>query len=107
MAQDDFPAASAVDFVGPFQSHEVVVNGFKVPFLTASLPPGGTVHLTLDHRYGLDLSVQDADRVVQFIADCIAVAMGYTCHPQQGWEGPLPRSPFMPRVPLTMESGPA
>lgn len=94
---------SSVEFVGPFQHHEVVVNGFRVPFLTATPIPGGRVDLTLDSRYGLEVPVQDVERVVPFIADCIAVAMGFTCHPQEGWDGPVPRSPFMRRIALTSE----
>lgn len=71
----------SVDYIGPFETHDVVVNGWLVPYLVAHPGNGGMIHLTLDRRFGLDLTVADAERVVPFIADCIAVASGYTAHP--------------------------
>jgi hypothetical protein len=87
---------SGLDFPGPFQWHEVVVHGHMVPHLRAS-PIDGGVHLNLDGRYGLDLSSADAETVLPFIADCIAVAMGYTGHPKPECPEPTPRQPF-PRM---------
>jgi hypothetical protein len=68
-------------YVGPFQTWEIVVNGSTVPYLTARPKRDGAVHVTLDHRFGLDLSEEEAEKVVPFLADVIAVALGYTCHP--------------------------
>jgi len=85
---------SPVDFIGPFQRHEVVVNGWKVPNIDADLLPGGRVHLCLDNRFGIDLTVDEANRLVPFLADCIAVAMGYTAHPQEDHD-PIPLPPFV------------
>lgn len=75
----------SVELIGPFKTHAVAVNGYRVPFLDASPMDGGTVALTLDHRYGLEVPVADLDATVEFIANCIAVAAGFTCHP--GTEG--------------------
>lgn len=89
-------ARSQVDFVGPFEYHAVCINGWRVPYLTARPLRGGRVDLTLDHRYGLDLSLADAERILPFIANAIAVASGYTAHPSDSDE-PLPptqRHPF-------------
>ena len=72
---------SGLEFVGPFEHHDVVVNGWRVPYLEATPLNGGVVRLCLDGRFGLDLSVADAEHVVPFVADCIAVAAGYTAHP--------------------------
>ncbi len=85
---------SDVEFIGPFQRHEVVLNGHRVPFIEATPMQGGRVHLCLDSRFGLDLTLQEAERVVPFLADSIAVALGYTCHPQPGWDEPVERQPF-------------
>lgn len=52
------------------------------------------ISLTLDNRLALDVPVADFDRTASFIADCIAVGMGYTAHPLQEWDGPIRRSPF-------------
>lgn len=84
-----------VSYVGPFQETRVVVNGRQVPFLTAS-HMGPSVSLTLDHRFGLDLPVELAENVTAFIANCIAVAMGFACHPSGDAE-PVP-NPVFPRL---------
>jgi hypothetical protein len=85
-----------VDFVGPFEHHDVVVDGHTVPFVTATPMNGGRVHLALDGRFGIDLSVADAEEIVPFIANAIAVALGYTSHPHAK-ECPEPklRHPFV------------
>lgn len=86
---------STFDLVGPFEHHDVLVNGRRVPFLEAHPWNGGLIHLVLDRRFGLDVSVADAERVVPFVADCIAVALGYTCHPgTEGVPEPLRSHPF-------------
>jgi hypothetical protein len=53
-----------------------------VPFLVAYADRDDQITLLLDRRYGLDLSLQDAERVVPFIADAIAIALGYPSHPR-------------------------
>jgi hypothetical protein len=83
------------EIVGPFSSHWVVVDGRQVPFLQAAPANGGKIHLTLDRRYGLDISVADAEAFIPWIADAIAVAMGYNCHPRAGTE-PVRSDPFPP-----------
>lgn len=87
---------SPVDFVGPFEHHKVVVEGWTVPLLDAQPLPGGRVTLRLDERFDLDLSIAEAERVVPFIANAIAVALGFTCHPR-GDEEPKSQPPLSPR----------
>lgn len=87
------PSKSAVQFIGPFESHVVLVDGWQVPYLEADLLPGGRVHLCLDHRFGIDIEVADVERLVRFIADCIAVAAGFTAHPE-GDREPIRSVPF-------------
>ncbi len=89
-----------VSFPGPFEHHDVVVNGRQVPYLRATPLDGGQVHLNLDRRLGLTLSAEEAERVVPFLADAIAVASGFTCHPDAGEDGPTPRHPFPAVQPL-------
>jgi hypothetical protein len=85
----------AVELVGPFKSHAVAVNGYRVPFLDACPVNGGAVLLTLDNRYMIEVAACDLDRVVEFVANCIAVAGGYTCHPgTDGAPEPLVRTPY-------------
>ena len=52
-----------------------------VPFLTATPSDGGVVRLHLDRRFAVDLNAEEAERLVPFLAECFAVALGRTCHP--------------------------
>lgn len=83
-----------VTFPGPFQHHDVVVDGWRVPFLQAHMTAEDRVSLVIDRRLATELSVEEAERVVPFLADAISVALGYTCHPKGDMEprrDPLPR----------------
>ena len=76
--QQDF----RVTFPGPFQHHDVVVDGWRVPFLQAHMATEDRVSLVLDRRLATELSVEEAERVLPFIAHAISIALGYTCHPK-------------------------
>lgn len=80
------------EYHGPFSDKVVTVDGRRVPFLTAH-HMAGTVSLTLDRRYGLDLPVDLADAVIDFIAQAIAIGMGYSCFPRDEDE-PIPYNHF-------------
>ena len=84
---------SDYQIVGPFRSYRVIVGGRRVPFLEALPVNGGKISLLLDGRYGLDVPVADADAFIPWIADAIAIAMGYNCHPSAGKE-PVRADPF-------------
>jgi hypothetical protein len=75
-------------FPGPFEHHDVVVEGRQVPFLRATPLDAGQIDLTLDRRLGLVLSSAEAGRFIPFLADAIAVALGYTSHPDAERDGP-------------------
>jgi hypothetical protein len=84
-----------VSFPGPFSHHDVVVEGWRVPFLQAHLRGEDRVMLVLDRRLGVELSTDEAERLVPFVADAIAVALGYGAHPR--WDEqqrPLERAPY-------------
>jgi hypothetical protein len=92
-----------VDYVGPFEYHAVVVNGWKVPYLSATPLPGGRVYLALDDRSAVELSLKDAEHLVPFIADAIAIAHGYTAHPSEDPEmslAPTSLHPFRRMIAL-------
>jgi hypothetical protein len=74
-------AAPTIDYIGPFEHHKVVVDGWEVPFVTANPMEGGMVELVLDDRFALDLALADAERIVPFIANAISVALGFSAHP--------------------------
>lgn len=94
MSED--PDIKTVEYVGPFEQWQVVVDGWEVPLLTAHPQTGGKIFLSIDRRFGLELSLKDAELVVPFLAHAIAIAGGYACHPNQGSE-PLLLRPIRPR----------
>ncbi len=75
-----------VQSIGPFHRYPVVINEWTVPHLEARQTEHG-VTVTLDNRLDLDLNDGTTPgQVIAFIADCIAVAKGYACHPtKDGW----------------------
>lgn len=93
-----------VSFPGPFSQHDVVVNGWKVPFVHAK-PHGENdehVMLVLDNRIGEDFTVEEAERFVPFLADAIAIALGYAAHPNESTEQLPPREPHSRPVRMHM-----
>jgi hypothetical protein len=84
---------SPVSFPGPFSQHGVVVSGYSVPFLHAQVHDGGNMTVVLDDRFGIELTVAEAERVVPFVAEAIAVALGYEAHPSADDSTPISRSP--------------
>src|SRR5437868_6526506 len=88
-------ALDRYEITGPIDVRHVLVAGRQVPFLQAIPANGGVIHLILDERYALDVSVADAEAFIPWIADAIAVAMGYNCHPRAGTE-PARSDPFTP-----------
>ncbi len=84
----------AVTFPGPFSHHDVVAHGWGVPYLQAHMNGEDRVVLVIDRRLAAEFSVEEADRVVPFVADAIAVAMGYGAHPREDTPRPLERAPY-------------
>ena len=95
MDQHDCPELPEprVSFRGPFTRHDVVVNGWQVPFLEAHMHNEDRVLLVIDQRLGSEFSVEEAERVIPFVADAISVALGYSCHPRRGTDKPPPTLP--------------
>jgi hypothetical protein len=93
MATDPFPA-DRVTFPGPFSHHDVVVDGWRVPFLQAQIAGEDRVLLVLDRRLALELDCVEAEHFVPFLADAIAVALGYGAHPRSDDRRPLERAPY-------------
>jgi hypothetical protein len=83
----EFPSFR-VNFPGPFTHHDVMVNGWRVPLVRAHPQGDDQVLLVLDERFGLELSLTEAERVVPFVADAIAVALGFTAHPSHDDDAP-------------------
>jgi hypothetical protein len=93
--EHEAPLEGRVDYSGPFTHHDVVVDGWRVPFLQAHLcVQDDRISFTLDRRLGLELSVAEAERFVPFLADAIAVALGYGAHPRGDERAQLERAPY-------------
>jgi hypothetical protein len=86
-----------VTFPGPFRYHDVVVDGWSVPFVKASFRGDDEDHirLILDDRIGLDLSSAEAEKLTPFLADAIAIALGYGAHPSKASTLLPERAPHM------------
>ena len=84
----------SVSFPGPFTHHDVVVNGWRVPYLQAHMTAEDRVMVVIDRRLAAEFSVEEAERFVPFLADAIAIAMGYGAHPDESTPQPLPRAPY-------------
>lgn len=97
--------ASGIESAGPFRRWPVTLNGWTVPHLEAKAHPEGDVVVTLDGRWELELPAEVAGRTIAFMADAIAVAMGYACHPRVAScdreEGKPPAPEAWPWKPLT------
>lgn len=94
-----------VAFPGPFQHHDVVVDGWRVPFVQAHLGDEDRVSLVLDRRLAADFTLDEAERVVPFLADAIAIALGYGAHPNEDTPRKPPMAPY-PRPERVVGLGP-
>lgn len=88
-------------FAEPF---DLVVDGTPVPHVTAhgdivSHADGDYVTFVVDGRIGVEIPVEHSEKVARLVADAVAVASGYACHPRDG-EPPVQRSPYDPRARL-------
>jgi hypothetical protein len=83
-----------VTFPGPFHYHDVIVDGWRVPYVHAQLRDDGQALLVLDRRLALELSTDEVERFVPFLADAISVALGYGAHPREDTSRPLERAPY-------------
>ena len=87
--------AFRVTFPGPFEYHDVVVDGWSVPLLQAHPKGEDRVMLILDGRRGVELSTAEAERLIPFVADAIAIALGYGAHPRSPMDQLPERAPHM------------
>lgn len=94
-----------VQFVGPFTEHRVVIDGWEVPLINAHPTENGDVMIVIDQRLGETFTRDEAQRFVPFLADAIAVALGYGAHPRDEDPDPLARGPHVRPKRVHMVSG--
>jgi hypothetical protein len=101
------PNAFRVSFPGPYTQHDVVVDGWRVPFLQAELVGEDRVQLVLDQRFAMELDSAEAEKLIPFLADAVAVALGFGSHPRADTEPPLERLPYPRPIRVSALVGPA
>lgn len=75
-------------------SHDIVVDGWCVPLITAHMH-GDDVMLVVDRRLAATFTREETMRIVPFLADAVAVSLGYGAHPNETDELPLVRAPHI------------
>lgn len=89
-----FPTPKLVEWiVGPFEEYRVVLEGRKIPRLTAQRHEDGRVTLILDGRFGLDCANNEiAYSTADFVATALAIGQGYPCYTAE-----TKKRPFAPK----------
>lgn len=80
---DVMPAGLGVEIHGPFvPEYRVTLDGYQVPYISATPCEDGRVGIVLDHRFGLPDPVarEEFDRWLPILANAMAIAAGYSCH---------------------------
>ncbi len=72
----------------------MTIDGWLVPFVEPVSLSGGRTRLVLDNRFGLVLDEDKARYVLPWIANAIAVASGFSCHPRSDHDQPKSLSPY-------------
>lgn len=72
----------SIEIAGPFESYELVVDGWAVPFIDARERDGGRVEFIVDHRLGFTVGAADFEQVARLVANAVAVACGMPSHPK-------------------------
>lgn len=91
----DFPAkppAKQEWLIGPFEYHAVVIEGRRIPRLTAHRTPDG-INLIVDDRFCVLLPEDVAADVAWLVANALAVGAGYPCLSAENKD-----RPFAPKV---------
>jgi hypothetical protein len=73
----------SAEIVGPFNRYELVVDGWRVPFVEAREIDGGKIDWTIDHRLGATTSAADFEETARLVAEAVAVACGLPSHPSR------------------------
>lgn len=93
MAEDNIahfpPPAGPPEFmIGPFTEYRVVIEGRKIPHLTA-FNDGDGVALVIDNRLSVTVPKDRAYDICWLIANAMAVAQGYPCLSSENKDQPF------------------
>jgi hypothetical protein len=64
--------------------HELWIDNWTVPLVAPREVDGGRIEFIVDHRLGYVVDAANFESVAKLLADVIAVAWGYACHPRDG-----------------------
>lgn len=76
-----------VEAIGPFSTYELVVNGWTVPGVSSYRVDVRTVAFVCG-SYAYDIPEERAGAFADWLANVVAVSMGWTCHPSASWNPP-------------------
>lgn len=74
------------EYHGPFQRiyYKITIDGFKVPYITATKLQNGSWSLLLDERFEIEVSEAEIDRWMWWIANAMAISAGYSSFGENG-----------------------
>jgi hypothetical protein len=71
------PAKTGLEIHGAFTEHRITVDGYQVPLLSGNFHDK-KLRLVLDNRFGCEINAADAESIVWFIANAMAISGGYS-----------------------------
>lgn len=83
--------------IGPFEYHQVVVEGRAIPKLTGYPQDDGRITLIVDGRFMVDFPADIARQAAWLIANAMAVASGYS-HLGADSKGQPPFAPVISEI---------
>lgn len=81
---------SSVEFIGPFQeTWAVIVEGYKIPRLSAIVMKSGNILITLDERFMVEATPEEAEKWLWIVANALAIGEGYPWYGATSKERPF------------------
>jgi hypothetical protein len=93
--QIDLSDTVAIERIGPFSDfYQITIDGYLVPYIELrKYPDGRGWDLTLNHCHGVDMTDEEVNKFIWWIANAMAVAAGYTSFGEHS----KPANPFSTR----------
>lgn len=91
--------------IGPFEEYRVVVEGRRIPLLTASPESETQTLLILDGRLSIVIGNRDLEQVAWLVANALALGQGYSHMGATAKGYPFAPTCSVIEAPLTGEGG--
>lgn len=80
-----------VSFIGPFvEQWAVTLDGYRVPKLSAIVCESGNIMLSLDNRFLIEATQEEAAKWLWIVANAMAIGAGYSCFGENSVKDPNP-----------------